>query len=313
VTPGRLARCLVAAAVLGAAGCAASRGAGEPAQTPFLWGNLDRVEVVFERDGDDLLRATWELKYDSAPAYHLVGSDYSPAPGLPAPIWAVEQVVVVESHPVAVVGGAAEKWSAAVASAWDELSTAQLGWLVNDWDGSLVVEAPATKAAWQAVMGVTGDDMATVAAITWTEDFGAPPGEAAAVRIVLNPTVMGALDDADAQAVLTHEAVHAATFAHRPAVGRAWASEGLADLVAFGEPTPGEACGSLATGGLALPDAAFKSSDPAVYEPAFALARAAVWQIEQHDPENWDVVLADIIDGAEPPAELADWLAAWCG
>jgi hypothetical protein len=314
VTRGPAARLLLATAAL--VGCAACDAYPVPAQAPSAqaWGNLERLSFIAYSDRDDGYETVqWRIAADSASAWHVIDPDtLAGVPGQPVPIWSAEAVAVVDAGPVGVIGAAAPSWAQAAEAALQAVESAELGELLAGWQGTLVVEAPGSKDSWQAVMGVSGDDMDTTAAITWALDFAMPVGETAAVHVVVNPVAMAGLDAPTRQAVLTHEAVHVATFAHRPAAGRQWASEGLADLVAFGEPDAAAACAAFAEHGAAIADADFKSADPAVYEPAFALARAEVSLLKQSWGQGWDARLAAVIEGADPPAELADWLDAWC-
>jgi hypothetical protein len=109
------------------------------------------------------------------------------------------------------------------------------------WTGAAVVEVPASRAAFEAVVGAAPGSYAGVAAVTLADG----PAATAAPRIVVNPEVTRTLTEVGVATVLTHEMVHRATrSADSPAP--TWAVEGLADEVAFRtHPTAAKASSQL--------------------------------------------------------------------
>ncbi len=96
------------------------------------------------------------------------------------------------------------------------------------WDGRLVVEVPASRSAFEAVLGAEPGSYADIAAVALREG----PDADAALRVLVNPAVTRALAPVGVAVVLTHETVHVATRSPgSPAP--TWIVEGLADEVAL--------------------------------------------------------------------------------
>lgn len=94
----------------------------------------------------------------------------------------------------------------------------------------VVVVAPATAEQAAQLLGRSGDDLGSVAALTTTVDGSRRVD--APVQVVLNPVVFDRLGPRGAQIVVSHEAVHAATGAAAVPMPL-WVAEGFADWVAL--------------------------------------------------------------------------------
>lgn len=92
----------------------------------------------------------------------------------------------------------------------------------------LVLEVPADQAGLEQMMGAPTGSYHGVAAVTATVDGS----DAGPVHVLVNPQVIGGLNTEGAQIVLSHEAVHVATFAADAALP-SWLLEGFADYVAL--------------------------------------------------------------------------------
>jgi Peptidase of plants and bacteria len=96
------------------------------------------------------------------------------------------------------------------------------------WTGAVVVEVPATRADFEAVLGATDGSYASIAAVTLAEG----PATTSAVRILVNPEVSRTLAPVGTAVVLLHEMVHVATRS-TDSPAPTWIVEGLADYVAL--------------------------------------------------------------------------------
>jgi hypothetical protein len=105
-----------------------------------------------------------------------------------------------------------------------------VGKVLPDWRGKLVVEVPGTEAQLDQALAAAQDRYANIAAVTTTVDGSLVPGTP--VHVFLNPRVFDSLGPRGAQVVLSHETTHVATdatFADVPT----WLLEGFADYVAL--------------------------------------------------------------------------------
>jgi len=145
-------------------------------------------------------------------------------PGVRDPLWAVEAVSLITTEAGTVVLGegadsAAATWTARVDRAVTALDEVDPGALTTGWNRRLLVEVPAQAASFGRVSG----ESVEAAAVTMTA------GDS--VRIVVNPRATAALDAAALDALILHEAVHAAVGTpHHPQAPR-WLVEGLAEWV----------------------------------------------------------------------------------
>lgn len=172
----------------------------------------------------------------------LAGTLDTPAgPASPEPIWWTGPVTAVRAGDLTVLAGAGQpagQWLTRTRAAVRDVRQRVTAGSARRWTGAAVVEVPASRAAFEAVLGATPGSYAEIAAVTLAEG----PAATAAVRVVVNPEVTGRSDLAVAT-VLTHELVHVATrSADSPAP--TWAVEGLADDMAFAS-HPGAAADSL--------------------------------------------------------------------
>ena len=98
------------------------------------------------------------------------------------------------------------------------------------WQGTLVVEAPASDTSFRAASGMSRPASRTIAGVTNTTDGSTLPD--APVHVFLNPDVFGPLGPEGRQIVLSHEATHVALGAATARMPL-WLSEGMADYVAL--------------------------------------------------------------------------------
>lgn len=235
--------------------------AADPGRVDLLWTNLVQFDVDFSARGDRLAVA-WSVPGEAAPARQVLAferpcdscapTDLVAVSGQPAPLWLVEGVVVERRGAVTLIRGLrAPSLMPEARAAVAGVAAAGLGGLASGWDGALVLEQPSDPPAFARVMADQGDLLGT-AAVTVRRDSVAEGGgadAAAAVRVVVNPAATTALPGGEADraadpvlaVLIGHEAVHVATAAQpRPAAGRLWVSEGLAEWLALGMVPGGE-------------------------------------------------------------------------
>jgi len=192
----------------------------------------------------------WRLADDRGPAEHLLALTFRPAAGRtrlagfpvapPAggteaggqPLWAQQPLAVARADRVTVLAtdraGAGvwlDRGRAAVRAVAGRLPAE----LAPDWSRSLVVEVPATRQAFERVLGVPPGSYAEMAAVAWPTG---PAADASALRVVVNPTATARLDATSVAVLLAHEVVHVAT--RSPASSApTWLVEGYADYLAY--------------------------------------------------------------------------------
>jgi len=188
---------------------------------------------------------TWRLAGETTAAQHTVWLTFAlhagqpllagtiDAPGdarAPAPIWWTGPVRAVQEDGMSALLGAGQPaglWSARVRTAVAEVRHRVSAGAAAHWSGTVVVEVPATRRDFEAVLGAAEGSYAGIAAATVAEGPAA-----AAVRVVVNPEVTPTLAPVGVAVVLLHELVHVATrSADSPAP--TWMVEGLADYVAL--------------------------------------------------------------------------------
>ena len=170
-----------------------------------------------------------ESGVDGQPHLRLAGDADGPGAGSPAPIWWQQPVHLQRD-------GETTLLTAAAGSAWlDQASAAQravrkrIGVAGRDPGGSLVVEVPQSRTAFERTLGVPSDSYAQVAAAAWP--MGADTSTAP-IHVVVNPEATARLSDLGRDVLLTHEAVHVATRSPgSPAP--TWLVEGYADRIAY--------------------------------------------------------------------------------
>lgn len=233
----------------------------------------------------------WRLAGEREPAQHtlwltfalvdgaprLAGTGDTPDAGVtPTPVWMTGAVTARHAGSVTVVTGAGQPtstWLARASAAAAEVRRRVRAAAADRWRGGLVVEVPATRAGFEAVVGAAPGSYADVAAVTHAE------GPDGAVRVVLNPEAAARLTATGVAVVAVHEAVHVAT--HSPgSPAPTWAVEGLADEVALAA-HPGAASGVAApllrrVRAGRLPTA-FPADEQFQADPGTALAYAEAW------------------------------------
>lgn len=184
-------------------------------QVTYAFGGFDeqpsRLETsaVFVPDGDEVRIASFGEA------------------GTRTPLWLTGELSVVRTGRtlVAVAGSTAGRYPGLVRGA-----VRQVGRVLPDWTGPLVVEVPGSQAELDAALQAPAGEYDNIAAVTTTEDGSLAPG--APVRVFVNPGVFGRLKSRGAQVVMSHESTHVAvgaTFASMPT----WLLEGFADFVAL--------------------------------------------------------------------------------
>jgi hypothetical protein len=149
----------------------------------------------------------------------------------PEPLWWTGPVTAVRAGSAWVLLGSGqsdEAWAARLGAAVADVRRRVTAGAAARWSGSVVVEVPATRADFEAVLGATDGSYRSIAAVTLAEG----PAATAAVRVLVNPEVTRTLAPVGVAVVLLHELVHVATgSADSPAP--TWLVEGLADYVAL--------------------------------------------------------------------------------
>lgn len=299
-----------------------------PSLARRLWRNwrllgVDSLSVTASAAGRVVVDVRWRVDAEERPASDrvIVGSAagllQTVEPDGAPPLWLVTDLRLDRVGRATLVSSAAvdEATRRRVAVAADEaarrLTRAQLGPVVEGWQGRLVVMLPDELHHFAAIAGLSGPEAAaTSAAVPRRDDRTLRP-------ILVQPVIARRINAASAATVLTHEGVHAAV---RSAANAAplWAVEGLAELVATEGGGAAARDGArrvrrhVARGGPAtLPTAGqLGSPDPEESLDAYALAEAAVEGMRRRF--GWQRTLGWIVDWASPtrPGE-ADLLAAY--
>ncbi len=195
------------------------------------------------------------------------------------PLWTTGPLSVTRTATTLVATGAGVDHAAY--ARWAERAVTVVRRVVPAWHGPLVVEVPATTAQLDNALGATTGTYTHVAAITAAMDGSARAD--APVHVLVNPAVVGALDERSAQIVISHEATHAATGAVLTAARPIWLSEGFADYVALRDvdvplkTSAGQIAALVRSEGApkALPDA----SDFDASSQHFGAEYEAAWQV----------------------------------
>ncbi|GAA1852762.1 hypothetical protein ACFFOM_16115 [Microlunatus capsulatus] len=308
-----------------------------------------RVAAVLGADAWQQRAAVrWRLTGETATAEHTVWLTFAPDGGRPRlagtaapadpddpddahrpqPVWWTGPVTAAARSGVTVVVGSGQP-----APAWLDRAVAAAAVVrervgagaAADWDGALVVEVPASRAAFEAVLGAEPGSYAGIAAVALAEG----PADAA-LRVVVNPEVSRALAPLGVAVVLTHETVHVATRSvDSPAP--TWLVEGLADEVALAA-HPDAAAG--VAGPLLARVRAGGAPDALPGDEAFlagaddlAVSYAEAWTACRHVVDTWsaedlqrlytavdggqglDAALQDVL-GTDEPRFTAGWRAA---
>jgi len=333
---------------------AAPTAAAPTGRRDILWANLGLLGSVRFAPGPatDQLRVGWTTgTADPRSAWQLVGGvacgaagcaldDLRAVAGEPAPLWAVQTLTRQDDGRAVVLvgpGDAAAVWAPLARQGLDAVDATGLSGLTGPTPVGLVVEVPATAAAFQAVLGTDAAGFAQTGALTWTEDTGLPPAAppappappafdsgsasssasaapvsvggwtppSAAVHIVVNPTATAGLSDAQKAMLLAHEALHVATAGRPVADGADWVSEGTAELVALpldaatADWSRQAARAACGPSGLTPPpDAAFAGADPDARRTAYAVSWQLLTLLRAHeDPGRAQADLVSLWEG----------------
>jgi hypothetical protein len=151
-----------------------------------------------------------------------------PFEGYRVPLWLVERVSVRRTDDVLVLGPDRAQVRALERKAQVAMRTVRR--TLPDWDGPLVVQAPASEEQFAAAAGMSAEAAAAIAAVTTTTDGSGLPQSS--VHIFLNPPVFEPLGPRGQQIVVSHEAAHVALDAVTKPIPL-WLSEGIADYIAL--------------------------------------------------------------------------------
>jgi hypothetical protein len=164
-----------------------------------------------------------------APTLRLAGDTDGPGAGSPAPIWWQQPVHLRRGGATVLLTDEDDPDWLAQASAARRAVRKRIGVAERDEDGSLVVELPQSRAAFERTLGVPATSYAHVAAAAWP--MGADTSTAP-IHVVVNPEATARLSALGRDVLLTHEAVHVATRSPgSPAP--TWLVEGYADRIAY--------------------------------------------------------------------------------
>lgn len=234
------------------------------------------------------VNVTWRVPGDSVTSRATFGVELSQDPertvitglsnrGHP-PLWALEALTVARTPVGTLLLGRSlaedeGRWRSRLSQAVGALEKAELGVLAEGWDGRLVIHAPSDGAVFARTSGQSASG--TAAATLY---------EGEAVRIVVNPVAVRELGPDGLDALLLHEAVHAAVGTPRFPRAPRWLVEGLAESVTAAADRGTAAANRrlvrdrLASGSLpsALPEDADLSASAVHTLTGYALAQVAV-------------------------------------
>jgi hypothetical protein len=246
----------------------------------------------------------WRLDGETATAEHSIWLTFTPTggrpqlagtepptdePARPQPVWWTGPVTAASRAGVTVLVGSGQPpkdWLDRAAAAAAEVRRRVSAGAARRWDGALVVEVPASRAAFEAVLGADPGSYAGIAAVALSEG----PAAGAALRVVVNPEAIRALTPLGVAVVLTHETVHVATRSpDSPAP--TWIVEGLADQVALAahpeaaagvtEPLLERVRAEGPPDGLPGDEAFLAGADD------LAVSYAAAWTLCRHIADTW--------------------------
>ena len=164
-----------------------------------------------------------------APTLRLAGDTDGPGAGSPAPIWWQQPVHLKRDGATMLLTADDDTAWLGQASSARRAVRKRIGVADRDPDGSLVVEIPQSRTAFERTLGVPSTSYAQVAAAAWpmgTDTSTAP------IHVVVNPEATARLSGLGRDVLLTHEAVHVATRSPgSPAP--TWLVEGYADRIAY--------------------------------------------------------------------------------
>jgi len=195
------------------------------------------VAVTWRLVGDDeaALHRVWLTFVDEGPGARLAGTFDRPAPAIPEPqpSWWLGPLTVQQQGRVTVLAGSGQptdRWARLVVQATVAVRRRLPAGVADGWTGPVVAEVPATATDFAAVLGQPAEAYAGIAAVA----YQAGVGEAAPLRVVVNPRARAAVPEAQLAEILRHEITHLATRSPGSAAPL-WAVEGLAEWVAVGD------------------------------------------------------------------------------
>ncbi|MBK9157126.1 MAG: hypothetical protein IPM11_03190 [Micropruina sp.] len=207
--------------------------------------------VPVKGDGElysELIKTTWRVTADAlgnewAVKFSITGPEGSAkitsvVVATDTPLWARTDIDVVTEGDVTIVSDHAmasvvPRFTAAGAFALKAVAKQAFGDLSSGWDGRLVLQIPGSSAVWEGVLGAAPGSLAAIGGVT---SFAGSDTRSEA-QVFINPVVARRAGVDEANALITHEAVHVATGAlHSPAPK--WMTEGLAESVAAASVTP---------------------------------------------------------------------------
>ena len=164
-----------------------------------------------------------------APTLRLAGDTDGPGAGSPAPIWWQQPVHLKRDGATMLLDADDHTAWLGQASSARRAVRKRIGVADRDPGGSLVVEIPQSRTAFERTLGVPSTSYGQVAAAAWpmgTDTSTAP------IHVVVNPEATARLSELGREVLLTHEAVHVATRSPgSPAP--TWLVEGYADRIAY--------------------------------------------------------------------------------
>jgi len=164
-----------------------------------------------------------------APTLRLAGDTDGPGAGFPVPIWWQQPVQLQRDRATMLLTDDDDTEWLGQASAAQRAVRKRIGVAERDPKGSLVVEIPQSRTAFERTLGVPSTSYAQVAAAAWPMGVDTTT---APIHVVVNPEATARLSGLGREVLLTHEAVHVATRSPgSPAP--TWLIEGYADRIAY--------------------------------------------------------------------------------
>jgi hypothetical protein len=185
------------------------------------------VQLSYRYDGYDQSPARMETTVTFVPTGDGVRIAGFGGGDVRTPLWLTERLTVVRTPRTLLAVGApsAGRYPRLVAGA-----LRQVGRVLPDWHGKLLVEVPETQDELDAALQAEPGEYDNIAAVTTSADGSLASG--APVRVFINPEVFGRLKERGAQVVMSHETTHVATGATFTSMPT-WLLEGFADFVAL--------------------------------------------------------------------------------
>jgi len=198
---------------------------------PGAWAQRGEVIWRLPGDGTEVEHLIWLTFLESAGEVKLAGTSDEPSGNgnNQKPSWWLGPLSARERGGVTVLAGSGQsldRWTNLAAAALGNVRQELPAGLGIPWNGSVVIEVPATQGDFESVLGRPAGNYTSIAAVTHHAGAGG-----AGIRIVANPKA-SQLTSGALQSVLEHEMVHVATRSpDSPAP--IWAEEGLAEWVSL--------------------------------------------------------------------------------